>query len=287
MNEIIAGADGSAHSLAAVEWAAAEAARHDLPLRIVCAIPQWVYDWRASHRYGLADDWRRHYKAFLGHAEDKAREIAPTLDVSSETVPGQAASALLKAAEQAAMIVVAGRGIGELSGLVLGSTVTQVVSHASCPVAVVGSPEPAVHREVVVGVDGSQVSRRAIDFAFQEASLRKARLRAVHAWTGPVADQPGDMLPLIYDMDVIEGDERRVLAECLAGRAERYPDVEVIEDTVRARPVRALAGASARADLLVVGGRGRGGFAGLLLGSVSQAMLVRSHCPLVIIPERG
>lgn len=287
MNEIIAGADGSAHSLAAVEWAAAEAVRHDLTLRIVCAVPGWVYDWRASDRSGLADDWRQHYKAFLGHAVDRAHEIAPTLEVSSDIVPGQAAAALLKAAEEAAMIVVAGRGIGELSGLVLGSTVTQVASHASCPVAVAGPPDRAVHREVVVGVDGSQVSRRAIDVAFQEASLRKARLRAVHAWTGPVADEPGGTLPLIYDLDVVEGDERRLLAECLAGRAERYPDVEVIEDTVQSHPVRALAGASARADLLVVGGRGRGGFAGLLLGSVSQAMLVRSHCPLVIVPERG
>lgn len=286
MNEIIAGIDGSAHSLVAVQWAAEEAARHDMALRFVCAVPKWVYDWRPTDRSGLADDWRGHYQRYLDGAANKAREIAPTVDVSAEMVPGQAAAALLKAADQAFMLVVAGRGVGELSGLLLGSTVTQVVSHARCPVAVVGPPEPAVHREVVVGVDGSANSWRAIDFAFQEASLRKARLRAVHAWTHPVAEEPGDMLPLIWDEDLMADDERRLLAENLAGRAEHYPDVEVIEDFVRARPVRALAGASARADLLVVGGRGRGGFAGLLLGSVSQAMLIRSHCPLVVIPER-
>lgn len=286
MNEIIAGADGSAYSLNAVEWAAFEAARHDLPLRIVCAVPAWVYDRHPTDRNGSADDWLQYYRTFLGHAVDKARELAPTVDAIAEIVQGQAAAALLEASEHATMIVVAGRGIGELTGLVLGSTVSQVVSHASCPVAVVGPPEPAVHREVVVGVDGSDASRRAIDFAFREASLRKARLRAVHAWIRPDSDDP-DMVPLIYDMGDVEGDEQRLLSECLAGRAEHYPEVEVIEDTVRARPVRALAGASARADLLVVGGRGRGGFAGLLLGSVSQAMLIRSHCPLLIIPEHG
>ncbi|MGI8334304.1 universal stress protein [Actinomadura scrupuli] len=288
MSEIIAGVDGSRHSLLAAAWAAEEAARRGLPLRIVHAIPAWL--WRAKERRRadrVAEKLYDSDRDVIDRAVSRVRSIAPGVGVSGELVPGGAAKALVHAAGHAAMVVVASHGSGGSTGLSLGSVALQVVAHASCPVVVVGFPEPAVPQEVVVGVDGSAGSQTAIGFAFEEASWRKARLRAVHTWTHPISTEPGDMLPLVYDKESVAADERRLLAESLAGWQEKYPQVEVVQEVLRSRPVPALSSASAGASLLVVGGRGRGGFTGLLLGSVSHAMLHHAQCPIAIIPLKG
>jgi nucleotide-binding universal stress UspA family protein len=136
---------------------------------------------------------------------------------------------------------------------------------------------------VVVGVDGSRLSELAIDFAVREAARREAGVVAVHAWTRPVSTGPGDMLPLVYDVDEVQAEEDRVLAESVAGWRDRYPDVDIVHRLVRGRPAPALLAESASAQLVVVGGHGRGGFSGLLLGSVSHAMLHHARCPVVIV----
>jgi nucleotide-binding universal stress UspA family protein len=181
MNEIIAGVDGSQHSLLAVVWAAEEAARRGLRLRIVYAISAWL--WRAKEHRPADRVAERLYDSdrdIIDRAVSRARSIAPGVGVSGELVPGGAAKVLLHAAEQAAMVLVASRGSGEATGLSLGSVALQVAAHASCPVVVVGLLQPVVSPEVVVGIDGSAGSHAAIGFAFEEASRRKARLRAVH-----------------------------------------------------------------------------------------------------------
>jgi nucleotide-binding universal stress UspA family protein len=288
MNEIIVGADGSQHSLLAVVWAAEEAARRGLPLRIVYAIPAWL--WRArEHRPAdrVAERLYDSDRDIIDRAVGRARSTAPGVGVSGELVPGGAAEALLHAAAQAAMVVVASHGSGEATGLSLGSVALQVAAHATCPVVVAGLVDPAARPEVVVGVDGSAGCQAAIGFAFEEASWRKARVHAVHTWTHPVSTEPGDMLPLIYDKESVAADERRLLAESLAGWQEKYPQVGLIKEVGRSRPVPALSRASAGAALLVVGSRGRGGFTGLLLGSVSHAMLHHAQCPVAITPSKG
>ncbi|GAA3932276.1 universal stress protein [Actinomadura viridis] len=145
-------------------------------------------------------------------------------------------------------------------------------------------PEHGEHGEIVVGVDGSEGSAAALAFAFEEAALRDARLRVVLAWTHPEPAGPGGVEPLVYDVDAVGEEQERALAEFVAGGQADFPDVPLTRQVVRARPARALAEASDRADLLVVGTRGRGGFTGLLLGSVGHALVHRARRPVAVVP---
>jgi nucleotide-binding universal stress UspA family protein len=194
--------------------------------------------------------------------------------IETELKVGSAAQVLLDRARAAAMVVVGARGARPIARWPLGSTARQVVTHTSVPAVVVREPERAERGEVAVGVDGSNANQPAVRFALEEAALRKARLRIVHAWSrgsssGPDAVQPQDHDPVIF------ADEE--------WRSE-FPEVEVLFELVRGRPARILAGASARSDLLVVGTRGRGGFPGLRLGSVSRATLNTAYCPVAVVP---
>jgi nucleotide-binding universal stress UspA family protein len=286
VNEIIIGVDGSAYSLRAVEWAAAEAERRNAALRILHAIPSWLFETSVEPRVRQVREWMRNSgQEVIDEAAAKARGRAPGVTVSGELVPGGPSRALVEAAEGALMVVVGSHGAGSLTGLLLGSVALQVASHAPCPAVVVRQAERDAAHDVVVGVDGSAGSQAALGFGFEEAALRKVRLRAVHAWTHPASAGPGDMQPLVFDPDLVGAEEGRVLAESLAGWQERFPDVEVVRDVVRGRPSRVLTAASSGADLLVVGTRGRGGFAGLVLGSVSHAMLHHVRCPLAVVPN--
>lgn len=285
MKPVIVGADGSDHSLRAVEWATEEAARRGLPLRILYAEAPWLYDTPVDPRLGAVRKWLLiGGHDILDQAVATARERDADVHVDAEAVPGPAARILLEKATDAAMVVLGGRGAGAVSGLLLGSTALQVITHSPVPAVVVRDLEPAVRREVAVGVDATEPDGPAIRFAFEEASLRGARLRVVHAWSHPAADGPGTMQPLVYDPQVVTEEQGRLLGESLAVWREKYPDVEVISEVVQGRAVRILSGVSARADLLVVGTRGRGGFTGLMLGSVSHALLHHAHCPVVVVP---
>jgi nucleotide-binding universal stress UspA family protein len=286
MNEIIVGADGSAHSLRAIEWAADEAARRNVPLRVVHALAPWLYDVPVDPRLGAVREWLiTGGQEVVDAAVAAARARAPEIVVRAEAVPGGAARALLERARNASMVVLGSHGVGTVAGLLLGSTALQVVAHTAAPAVVVRHLEPMPRQEIAVGVDGSPVGEPAIAFAFEEAGLRGARLRAVHVWSDPGTSGPGGTLPLVYDPEVIAGEHLRRLGEALAPWRDKYPDVEVITEVVHGRPVRILAGVSARADLLVVGTRGRGGFAGLVLGSVSHGLLHHAHCPLAVVPS--
>jgi nucleotide-binding universal stress UspA family protein len=285
MNEIVTGVDGSPHSLHAVRWAAAEAERRGASLRIVYALAPWLFETNVEPRVREVRDWLRDSgQGVIDEAGAVARDRAPGVEVSAQMVPGGPSRALIEAAKDAAVLVVGGHGTGTLTGLLLGSVALQVATHAPCPTVVVRFGEPPVERGVVVGVDGSDDSRAAIDFAFEEAALRKARLRAIIAWTHPASAAPGDMQPLVFDPEIVTAEEERILAESLAGRREKFPDVDVVHDVVRGRPTHVLAEASAKAALLVVGTRGRGGFQGLVLGSVSHALLHHAQCAIAIVP---
>lgn len=136
---------------------------------------------------------------------------------------------------------------------------------------------------MVVGVDGIPVSERAVGLAFEEAALRAAPLTALMACDDFVHDTPDGSLRLVADWGAVEAEEQRVPAERLAGWQERYPGVTVERAVVRGRPTRALLAAERGAQLLVVGGYGRGGFAGMLLGSTSQAVIHHAPCPLAVV----
>ncbi|WP_344949066.1 universal stress protein [Actinomadura miaoliensis] len=286
MNEIVVGVDGSEHALVAVDWAAEEAHRRAASLRVVHVMVPWPLDIPVDPR--VVAVWEGQVNTGEGQQVvdeglQRARRRVPDLRVAGERSSGQPAATLIEAAENAAMLVVGSRGTGALAEVLLGSVALQVASHARCPAVAVPAVGPEVHGEIVVGVDGSPAGAAAVRFAFEEAELRQARLRAVLAWTHPASTRPGDMQPLVFDPEIVAAEERRLLSESLAGWREKHPDVTVVPEVTRARATRALAAASERADLLIVGSRGRGGFTGLLLGSVGHAMLHRAHCPVAVI----
>jgi nucleotide-binding universal stress UspA family protein len=285
MNAIIVGADGSPHSLLAVECAVDEATLRRVPLRIVHAAAPWLYDKNVDPRLIAVREWiLAGGQEVIDGAVDAARARAPGLDVTGEVVPGGASRALLERARDASLIVIGSHGVGTVAGLLLGSTALQVVAHTPVPAVVVRHVEPVVRQEIAVGIDGFPIGEPALAFAFEEASLRGACLRAVHVWSDPGAVGLGGMTPLVYSHETVTAEQTRRLNDALTTWRDKYPDVEVHTEIVHGRPVRILAGVSARADLLVVGTRGRGGFAGLLLGSVSHGLLHHAHCPLAVMP---
>jgi len=285
---VIIGFDGSVASRRAMTWGLWEAASLRRPAVLVRAYEPPTAS--AAIGYGavvpatLIDDIRAVEQAELDAGVAVASAEHPELEVSGRLVVGGPASTLLASAEDAAMVVLGSRGLGGFRGMLLGSVGQQVSAHARVPVVVVrGSADRSPTRRVVVAVDGSPASREAIGFAFDYASRHGLSLRALHAWEVPVFDAPGVTVPPSLAMDEIEDDEIRATAESLTGWAERFPDVVVTRAVVHGPAERLVVNASEDADLLVVGSRGRGGFAGLLLGSVSQAALHHSQCPVAVV----
>lgn len=271
---IVVGVDGSEEALRAVHYAAREATWRQRPLRIVHA-----FIWPLFHvpldrpaigppEAGLRNQAHRIVK----QAMQAVATATPDVDVGGAVVTGAPAAVLTAESRTAEMIVIGDRGLGGFTGLLVGSVAVQTTVHATCPVHIVkGYTDRA--GPVVVGVDGSPLSGHAIDHAIDEAAWRDAPLRAVHAWQPPA---------LLHD-DQQPTAEPRVLAESLAGRAPRYPDVAVEQATVADQPASALLRAAADAQLVVVGARGRGGFTGLLFGSTSHAVLHHAPCPTAIV----
>jgi nucleotide-binding universal stress UspA family protein len=195
------------------------------------------------------------------------------------------AHALIEASADADLLVVGSRGHGTFTALLLGSVSRQVATHAKCSTVIVRAAADPQSRDVVVGVDGSQPSLRALEFAFQTADRHGLRLRVLHTWdvppvgaiTGVPTFSPPEFIRELRDS------EARVAAEALAGHSDRFPDVEVVAELQQGGPVQVLTEASEHAALVVVGTRGRGGFLGLLLGSVSHGTAHHAHCPVAVI----
>jgi nucleotide-binding universal stress UspA family protein len=283
---ILVGVDGSAADDIAIEWAAREASMRALPLRIVHVVdpptlPQMISDDFADQALARSGAMA---SELVEQATGKAQSAAPGLEVRQEVRPGRVVEELVKAAMDAQVLVLGSGQRFDPSRLGLGSVATHVTTHAQCPVVVARTPvegEPTAGPSagrVVVGVDGSAASARAVAFAFDEASWRGCGLTAVHAYTNlPDAWMIDGRNPAEYEQAAA-----RVLAETLAGWAERYPDVDVVTRLVAGRPVPALVEESAGATLLVVGSHGHGWFAGMLLGSVSQAVLRHASVPVAV-----
>ncbi|MCX4472303.1 universal stress protein [Micromonospora sp. NBC_01655] len=281
---VVVGVDGSEPALRAVRLAAREATRRGRTLRVVhgfiwplLRVPLGpVPD--APPGAGLREQAER----LVAQAVEHAESTAPGLRVTGEIIDGEASAVLVGESPTAALIVLGDRGLGGFAALVVGSVAVQVAAYADCPVLVARGAEGA-DGPVVVGVDGSAPARAAVEFAADEAATRGVALRAVHAYRHPGSAGPGDMQPLVYDEGRLRGEEERVLAGSLAGLDERWPTVRVERVLTRARTAAALAEASRAAQLLVVGGRGHGEFTGLVLGSVSHAVLHRADCPVAVV----
>ncbi|GAA4662692.1 universal stress protein [Streptomyces chumphonensis] len=288
---VVVAVDGSQSSLAAVAVAVEEARSRRCALRVVHA-----FIWPLMHvplgpsELGPSDGGLRHQaERLLDEAAERARELAPELEITRALVTGEPLTVLEAESREATLMVVGSRGLGRFVGLLVGSTAVHLAAHGRCPVLVVrGRGEPT--GDVLVGVDGGPTDEAALAFAFAAASRYGVGVTALHAWDGwstPVELGPGDPHTAVYEKHHLQHQEERLLAEAVSGRRATYPDVPVERRLVRDHPRQALIEASGTARLLVVGARGRGGFTGLLLGSVSQAVLQHARCPVAVVRADG
>jgi nucleotide-binding universal stress UspA family protein len=275
--------DGSASSLSAVRAAAQEAVERGRALRIVHA-----FIWPSMGvaigpaTTGPSDmGMRSAAERILAEAVTEAEKAVPGVHVTKVLVDGFPAPVLLAESRDAVMLVIGDRGLGGFGSLVLGSVALHTTAHAACPVLVVRGTE-RTSGPVVVGVDGSAGSAAAIGFAVEEAARRKTDLVAVHAWGAADSIGQSDLLPLVTEPGSLQSEEQRVLSESLAGWSQRYPEVTIEPELVHRHPGAALIERSQTAQLVVTGARGRGGFAGLLLGSVSQTVIHHADCPVAV-----
>ncbi|GGS94943.1 universal stress protein [Planobispora rosea] len=277
---VVVGTDGSAAGSAAVEWAADDAARMRAPLRVVFAADRPPYDIPRLSAQEWGDALTRNAERVLAEAEALARKRQPEIKVTTRVIEGAPAVVLREQAESAAEVVIGSRGLGGFAGAVLGSVSVHVAGHARGPVVVVHSGARETYGEIVVGIDDSPQCDPALAYAFEQAALRGARLRAVHAWQLPVHAYAPELLS---DMEEIRRARRRVVADKLASWRQTYPKATVVEDVRPAHPVEALSAASEQADLVVVGSHGRGALGSLALGSVSRGVLHHARGAVAVV----
>jgi nucleotide-binding universal stress UspA family protein len=303
-HRIVVGVDGSDASFDALGWAAREAGRRGVALHIVVCFQVPVVTGAGYLPYVVEPDI-----AIVRDANDKiladalavARRAAPGVHVDGEVAPGYPATLLTERAGTDALLVVGTSGHGGAS-LFLGSTATAVIHKAHRPVVVVPGRDiitpptdetlaptatqnaaGATHLEqIVVGVDESPAADDALDWAAAEAEMRGASLVVLHAWTYPYE---GWRTGVAEPRDEMKLDAARVLDAAVHRVQAAHPLVVVHARLVEDGPTDALVDASAAADLVVVGTRGRGGFRASLLGSVSRSVIFHASCPVAVIPH--
>jgi nucleotide-binding universal stress UspA family protein len=285
---ILVGVDGSPESEAAVRWATTEAIMRERPLTLMHAIPPIVVSWPVAYLE----------TSFVESQEANAREVIEKAQKTVQASAGEsqppavrtemrhtdAASALVSASRHAHMTVAGSRGMGSVGRAMLGSVSSGLVHHGHGPIAIIHPAEshaPDVTSPVLLGIDGSPASEDATALAFDEASRRGVDLVALHAWS-----DVGVFPVLGMDWHKYEDEGHEVLAERLAGWQERYPDVHVQRRIVCDQPARWLIDESQQAQLVVVGSHGRGGFSGMMLGSVSSKVAQAAKVPVVVVRSR-
>ena len=283
----------------AVSWAAAEAARRGVPLHLLHAYSSessypWGYGYPlpAGVLHSAEEVARNNALSVLEDAANTVRDEHPDVEVLTTLARGSAAASLVSGSADSSLLVVSRRMHKHPRLAALGSVSLAVAAHAACPVIVLpaagtpqgptdatGSPWRATGH-VVVGVEDSPECLDAAGFAFAHAAARGLPVTVVHAWW---VDPAVLAMSEVAAWAELDADEPVVVDAILAPWLGRYPDVRVTRVIAREQPADALLGAAAGAELLVVGSRGRGGFTGLLLGSVSQAVLHHSRCPVAIV----
>jgi nucleotide-binding universal stress UspA family protein len=286
---IVVGVDGSASSAAAVRWAAQEAQSRNIPLLVVAVLAPIAPVGGPWPAVPVPEDYERAQQSESQAIVDAAVQAAASvsdghpLQVNGEVVLGPVVANLVDMSKRAEMMVVGCRGEGSVSRALLGSVSSGLVHHAHCPVAVIHAEElPSAQAPVVVGIDGSPTSDLATAIAFDEASRRGVDLVALHAWSdmGPIEFASANWAPIEWRN--IKDAEEEVLSERLAGYSQRYPDVTVRKIVVSDRPGPRLVEKAGEAQLLVLGSHGRGGFPGMLLGSVCNAVVNSAQIPVII-----
>ncbi|MFR0354598.1 universal stress protein [Streptomyces sediminimaris] len=316
LRPVVVGLDGSRESLAAADWAAGEALRRGLPLRLVHA---WVGLSPEASRLPELEaprHWaRRILRTALDQVEERhpqvrtsAEQIAlpavqaleerhPQVRTSAEQIALPAVQALVEAAAEAELLVLGSRAFGGFGGYLAGSVALATVARATRPVVLVRAdrtPEDehlpdaaglpsrrAPYRDVVAGVDVSRPCEELLAFSFESAALRNAPLRVVHAWHAPFAPPPA----AATTGAAARGAAERALADALRPWHEKFPNVRVRTVVADARPAQHLPQAARDACLLVVGRRIRPTRLGTHTGPVAHAAMHRARCPVAVVPH--
>ncbi len=282
---IVAATDGSEESLRAVDWAAREAVLRGAPLRIVSAatlLPRMMEHDHDSEIGTVTDALVADRDRALAAAAARAAEVSPELLVDTDHLAGAPAVAVTESGSGALMLVVGSRGAGAFTALVLGSVSRYAATHASCPVVVVRDEVTASRRQIAVGIGDPDHSAASLTFAFEEAALRQASLLVVHAWTRPqVGTEKAWWALSDPGAHAMEGKLAQRLTALIDDWRAKYPEVPVSQDVLFGHPGRALAGLSARANLVVIG-RNSGTHGP---GAVIHAVLSHAHGPVVTVPS--
>src|SRR5271156_1413423 len=282
---VLVGVDGSPAARCAVDWAAHDAAMRNVPLTLVHAVqPIGVTLPRLTATTAFSRWQVEQGQKILDEAVETARSTTPgggPAQIETEMLFSPAVPVLVDLSKDADLVVVGSRGRGPITRSLLGSLSSSLIRHAHCPVAVIHDEDPLMpypaHAPVLVGIDGSPASELAIAIAFHEASWRRVDLVALHVWSDvEVNDYPA------IDWPAMKPAAEEILAERLAGWQDRYPDVTVRRVVECDHPTYHLVRQSESAQLVVVGSHGRGGFAGMLLGSVSTAVAHSARMPVIV-----
>lgn len=283
---LLVGVDGTEGSVEALRWAAHEAARRSAPLHVMtCAeLPVAV---EAGLIGGGAtgsamDSLVAEQEAVNQGAVNLVRSFGLDVEVSGDTVLGAPAYALVGAAHPDDIIVIGATSHPGRLTEVLGSVATVIAHRAHCPVVVVHGTDrrDAKLGRIAVGVDGSVCGDQALVWAAEEAQRCGAELLLVHGWTYPYQGPRNGASEARDDMKL---DAMRMLEACSKRVKDRAPELRVHSIISEQSPAKAIIDAGKEADLLVVGSRGHGGFAALLLGSVSRTVLQHSAVPVVVV----
>ncbi|GAB1817985.1 universal stress protein [Herbidospora sp. RD11066] len=269
-------------SLAAVQWAADDAARRGSWLRVVHVIDRSPYELTQSPELDaqLADAACR----IMTEAEKTARDQRPGLGMRLQSIEGRPADVLRRLADESAELVLGSRGMGRTAGSILGSVSMQLAGHARGPVVIVRDRPRNRVGEIVVGLDETADCQRPISYAFEQADLNGSEVRALHAWALPTHTYAPE---ITFDLEKVRAGQRAVAASQLAKHRKRYPRLEVFDDLRSAHPVEALVDASREADLVVVGSHGRGRAGSMVMGSVSRRVLRHARCPIAVVRPCG
>lgn len=289
-SDVVVGFDGSPTSLVALDWAAATAAAYGTGLTLLRARPDAaapVMEVAVPSEEAVAALGEEAATA-LAAATARVAASHPEVAVTAVVHPDSPVRALLEQSASAKMVVVGSRGMEGFKGLLLGSTTMNVAPHARCPVAVLYEPDEetaearqnAKHpQEVIVGYDGSLSADVALTLALDHAAATGLGVAVVVVTKGrseaPVAEQ-------VDPADDTLGEGVRSLLQQAARTAGQDPAVPLTYLHAVGRPAAVLINEASGAALAVVGARGLGGFAGLVMGSVSLQMLMHAECPVIV-----
>jgi nucleotide-binding universal stress UspA family protein len=282
VSQIVVGFDGSEHALRALGWAAEEAKARGVALSIVRSRHEPIFDGPIGPgAIGRAADHERLISREVEIALTQAMDRHPSVEFEYSVVEDRPVRALIDRGKRADLLVVGSRGRGGFLGLEIGSTSARLARQAPCPIIITRRDEPR-GAKVVVGVDGSDCSRHALEWAAAEARTRHLALVVVMAWNylePQGLHGPEDFKPLYSPKEA--GDTLVTIALDVLGTS---PDVPVTLDSPCDLPARALLGYGGDAAMLVVGRHGSSGWAPPALGTTSQQVLHHAPCPIAVIP---